>query len=56
MRKYVISLPSTQLLVILALSSINTLGAHADFHSLCDPPVVAFEILLNYETFAAKSL
>ena len=47
--------PSAQLLVIPALSSINTLGAYADFPSLSDSSVVVLDRLINYEIFAAKS-
>ena len=54
MRKYVVSLPSAQLLVIPALSSINALRAQAEFPSLCDPPVFILNVLLNHEIFAAK--
>ena len=46
---------SAQLLVILALSSINALGVYADFPSLYDRPVVELMVLLDHEMFAAKS-
>lgn len=45
---------SAQLLIILALSSINALGAYGDFPPLYDRPIVVLVVVLYHEIFVAK--